>query len=177
MAKDWEKLAGEKGERVKSGKLERMMRLGGVGAGVAASSIAGKFRNMIGGGDEALKDNHRKNAQRMVGVLGQLKGASMKVGQILSADPELLPPEFAEGLAQLQKDAPPMTWNTVKAQIESALDRPIEDVFDTFDPDPVGAASIGQVHRARLPAELGGHEVAVSGAGLVLVFQGGPDEA
>ncbi|MEZ4461645.1 MAG: DUF6800 family protein [bacterium] len=158
MAKDWEKLAGEKGERVKSGKLERMMRLGGVGAGVAASSIAGKFRNMIGGGDEALKDNHRKNAQRMVGVLGQLKGASMKVGQILSADPELLPPEFAEGLAQLQKDAPPMTWNTVKAQIESALDRPIEDVFDTFDPDPVGAASIGQVHRARLRT---GEDVAV----------------
>lgn len=158
MAKDWEKLAGEKGERVKSGKFERMLKLGGVGAGVAASSLAGKMRNLMGGGDEARSDNHRKNAERMVGVLGELKGASMKIGQILSADPEMLPPEFAEGLAKLQKDAPPMTWNTVKKQIESAFDLPIEDIFDTFDPDPVGAASIGQVHRAKLRT---GEDVAV----------------
>ncbi len=158
MAKDWEKLAGEKGERVKSGKLERMMKLGSVGAGVAASSLAGKMRNLLGGGEEARSDNHRKNAERMVGVLGELKGASMKIGQILSADPEMLPPEFAEGLAKLQKDAPPMTWNTVQKQIETAFDLPIADIFDTFDPDPVGAASIGQVHRAKLRT---GEDVAV----------------
>lgn len=159
--KDWEKLAGEKGERVSSSKFERVFKLGSVGAGVAASSIAGKIKNIVtGGGDEdaLLKETYRKNADRMADVLGQLKGASMKVGQMLSADPEAIPPEFAEGLARLQRDAPPMTWNTVKEQIERSLDRPMEAVFRQFDPEPVGAASIGQVHRATL---LTGEDVAV----------------
>ena len=160
--KDWEKLAGEKGEKVSSSKFQRVFKLGSVGAGVAASSLAGKLRNMVAGGSESeeelLSATYRKNADRMADVLGQLKGASMKVGQMLSADPESIPPEFAEGLARLQRDAPPMTWNTVKEQIETALDRPMEAVFSQFDPDPVGAASIGQVHRARLVT---GEDVAV----------------
>lgn len=159
--KDWEKLAGEKGERVSSSKMERVLRLGSVGAGVAASSFAGKLKSFVTGGgdeDERLKETYRKNADRMASVLGQLKGASMKVGQMISADPEMLPPEFAEGLASLQRDAPPMTWTTIKDQIETALDRPMEMVFSHFEPDPVGAASIGQVHRATLTT---GEDVAV----------------
>ena len=159
--KDWEKLAGEKGERVKSSKFERVFKLGSVGAGVAASSFAGKLKNIVtrsGPDDEALSDVYRKNADRMADVLGQLKGASMKVGQMLSADPEALPPEFAESLASLQRDAPPMTYNTVRDEIEAALDRPLDVVFRHFDPDPVGAASIGQVHRATLHS---GEDVAV----------------
>ena len=161
--KDWEKLAGEKGERVKSSKLERVFKLGSVGAGVAASSIAGKLKSMVTGGgggtdDDQLSEIYRKNADKMSEVLGQLKGASMKVGQMLSADPEALPPEFAESLASLQRDAPPMTYNTVRAEIEAALDLPLDVVFRHFDPEPVGAASIGQVHRATLDT---GEDVAV----------------
>lgn len=159
--KDWEKLAGEKGERVKSSKFERVFRLGSVGAGVAASSFAGKLKNLVtrgGDDDDVLSDVYRKNADRMAEVLGQLKGASMKVGQMLSADPEALPPEFAEGLARLQRDAPPMTWSTVKDVIETALDLPLDVVFRHFEPEPAGAASIGQVHRATLST---GEDVAV----------------
>lgn len=160
MAEDWEKLAGEKGERVSSGKFERMFKLGSVGAGVAASSFAGKMKRLVTGesGEDALRDNYRKNAARMTDVLGQLKGASMKVGQMLSADPEMIPPEFAEGLAALQRNAPPMTWSTLKKEIETALDRPLDAVFRHFDPDPIGAASIGQVHKATL---MSGEKVAV----------------
>lgn len=158
MAEDWEKLAGEQGERVPTGRFSRMWKLGSAGAGVAASSLAGKVKNMLGGKDEDLEETYRKNALKLAGTLGQLKGASMKIGQMLSADPELLPPEFAEGLTSLQRDAPPMTYMTVKAQIERALDRPIEMIFSRFDPEPVGSASIGQVHRARLES---GEEVAV----------------
>ncbi len=161
MAKDWEKLAGEKGERVSSSRLERMMKLGGMGAGVAASSLAGKMKNFIGRrgrDDEELTDNLRKNAEKMADVLGELKGASMKIGQILSADPEMIPPEFAEGLERLQRSAPPMTWMTVKTQIETALDLPIDAVFRDFNPEPIGAASIGQVHRATLDT---GEDVAI----------------
>ncbi len=162
MKKDWEKLAGEEGEKVSSSKIQRVLRLGSVGAGVAASSLAGKLKSFVRGGsedeEEQLRNLYRKNADKMADVLGQLKGASMKVGQMLSADPEMIPPEFADGLARLQRNAPPMTWNTVKDQIETALDRPIDSVFDRFDPEPVGAASIGQVHRATLDT---GEDVAV----------------
>ena len=159
MAKDWEKLGGEKGERIKSSKIERVFKLGAVGAGVAASSIAGKLRSMVTGNDgDDLSNLYRKNADRMADTLGQLKGASMKIGQMISADPEGLPPEFAEQLARLQRDAPPMTWTTVKDVIEGALDRPMDVVFRQFDPEPVGAASIGQVHRGILDS---GEEVAI----------------
>lgn len=161
VAKDWEKLAGEKGEKVSSSRLERMMKLGGMGAGVAASSFAGKMKNLItrgGDDDQELSDNLKKNAEKMADVLGELKGASMKIGQILSADPEMIPPEFAQGLERLQKSAPPMTWMTVKSQIETALDLPIEAAFRDFNPEPIGAASIGQVHRATLDT---GEDVAI----------------
>lgn len=159
--KDWEKLAGEKGERVSSSKFQRVFKLGSVGAGVAASSFASKLKNIVtgsGADDAELSEAYRKNADKMALVLGQLKGASMKVGQMLSADPEALPPEFVESLESLQRDAPPMTYNTVKEVIETALDRPLDVVFKTFDPEPVGAASIGQVHRATLDT---GEDVAI----------------
>ena len=163
MSEDWEELAGEEGEEVPSGRFGRMFRLGSMGARVGASSLVSKIKNTLMPGDaddkeEALRQAYAEQAERMAEVFGQLKGASMKVGQLLSADPELLPPEFSEGLASLQRDAPPMTYNTVKKQVEEGLGRPIETVFSTFDPDPVGSASIGQVHRATLES---GEDVAV----------------
>ncbi|MFP4598382.1 MAG: ABC1 kinase family protein [Persicimonas sp.] len=162
MGEDWEKLAGEQGEKVTSSRLKRMFKLGSMGAKVTASTVASKVGSLLPGDKQRRKDGleraYAKNAGRVVEVLGELKGASMKVGQLLSADPELLPDEFSEVMSSLQKDAPPMTYNTVKAQIERSLDRPIEAVFSYFDPDPIGSASIGQVHRAVLES---GEEVAV----------------
>lgn len=163
MSEDWEKLAGEEGEKVPTGRFKRAWKLGSMGARVTASSLMSKVGNTILPGnsekrDEALKKALEKNAARAVEALGQLKGASMKIGQLLSADPEMLPAEFSEGLSALQRDAPPMTYLTVKDQIEEALDRPLEAVFSYFDPDPIGAASLGQVHKARLDD---GQEVAV----------------
>jgi predicted unusual protein kinase regulating ubiquinone biosynthesis (AarF/ABC1/UbiB family) len=162
MGEDWEELAGEKGEEVTSSRLKRMFKLGTMGARVGASTVASKVGSLLPGDKERRQDrlarSYAKNAERVVDVLGQLKGASMKVGQLLSADPELMPDEFADVMSSLQKDAPPMTYNTVRAQIEQAIDRPIEAVFSYFDPDPIGAASIGQVHRASLED---GQDVAV----------------
>ena len=163
MSDDWEKLAGEEGEEVPSGRFGRMFKLGSMGARVGASSLASKIKNTLMPGDadkkdEELRKAYAKQAARMAEVFGQLKGASMKVGQLLSADPELLPPEFSEGLTSLQRDAPPMTYNTVRKQVEEGLGRPIETIFKKFDPDPVGSASIGQVHRATLDS---GEDVAV----------------
>ena len=162
MGDDWEELAGEEGEEVPSNRFGRMFKLGKMGARVGASSLASRLKNFLPGDrdqrDADLSEAYSKNAEYMAKVFGELKGASMKVGQLLSADPELLPPEFSEQLASLQRDAPPMTYNTVRQQIEDGLGRPIESVFEHFDPDPVGSASIGQVHKARLD---GGREVAI----------------
>jgi len=107
---------------------------------------------------EAMAEAALANAHRIADVMGEMKGAAMKVGQMLSADPELLDPEFAERLTVLQREAPPMDFATVAEQIERWFDRPIDAVFHTFDPEPLGAASIGQVHRARL---FDGRDVAV----------------
>ena len=90
--------------------------------------------------------------------MGEMKGAAMKVGQLLSTDPDILDPAFAERLTSLQNSAPPMDFDTLSAQVESALDQPIESVFKFFDPEPIGSASIGQVHRATL---FDGRKVAV----------------
>ena len=155
MAKDWEKLAGESGESVQTSRFKRALTLGSMGARVTASTMATKVGGYIRSAskdkrDEYVQKMEAKKAELVVDALGRLKGASMKIGQILSADPELLPGGLAEKLSSLQNAAPPMTYQTVKDQIETAFDRPMEMLFQYFDPDPVGAASIGQVHRARL---------------------------
>ncbi|MCA9562213.1 MAG: AarF/ABC1/UbiB kinase family protein [Myxococcales bacterium] len=159
MPSKWEKLAGETGEEVPSGRLGRMFKLGSLGLTVGASAVAGAVGDKIlPGSDKRKKARAEKNAERVVKVLGRLKGASMKVGQIISADPEMVPDEFADILSSLQSSAPPMTYNTVRAELEAAFDMPLDSVFKFFDPEPIGSASIGQVHRGTLHT---GEDVAV----------------
>jgi len=161
MAPKWDELAGERGEDIPSNRWARMLRLGGLGVKVSASAVAHKLTGPLRSKERRSRSTeqlHKRNADRIVRVLGELKGASMKIGQILSSDPDLLPPEYLERLSILQRDAPPMTYTTVKSQIETALDRPIEAIFQYFDPEPIGSASIGQVHQGRLH---GGEDVAV----------------
>ena len=159
MARDWEKLAGEKGRDIPSGRLDRFLRVGKLGVSVGASAAMRKVGGLFGKKDLDDDAAHLgRQAAKVVEVLGQMKGAPMKIGQLLSTDPDMLPPEMQVHMARLQSSAPPMTWNTVKQQLETSLDRPIESVFSWFDPEPVGAASIGQVHRGRLHS---GEDVAV----------------
>ncbi len=158
MGQDWEELAGEKGEKVPSGRLGRLFKMGKMGAKVAATTLTGRAADLLSGKAADPQKTYERSAKHMVEAMGELKGASMKLGQLLSADPELVPEGFSEALAGLQNSAPPMTWETICAQVEKSLDMPMEAVFDRFDPDPLGAASIGQVHRAVLSD---GREVAV----------------
>ena len=80
--------------------------------------------------------------------LGNMKGALMKFGQLLSFIVEALPVEAQQALATLQSDAPPMSAQAAAAVIRSELGRPPERVFLDWNETPVAAASIGQVHRA-----------------------------
>ncbi|MBU0553561.1 AarF/ABC1/UbiB kinase family protein [Myxococcota bacterium] len=160
MAKRWDRLAGERGLPVESGRLRRALKLGRLATGVTASAVSAQIKKRVGGGadDGGLSGAARLNAKQIVDVMGEMKGAAMKLGQMLSADPDLVDAGFADHLAALQRTAPPMDFLTLQAQIEGALDQPMTSVFRFFDPEPLGAASIGQVHRATL---FDGREVAV----------------
>ncbi|HNV72781.1 MAG TPA: AarF/ABC1/UbiB kinase family protein, partial [Candidatus Ozemobacteraceae bacterium] len=74
----------------------------------------------------------------------------IKFGQILSTRPDLIPPDVANELKNLQDNIPPFSFVHVKEQIESELGKPLSELFETFEEAPLGTASIGQVHAARL---------------------------
>ncbi|MBA3717530.1 MAG: universal stress protein [Actinobacteria bacterium] len=91
-----------------------------------------------------------ERAKRMREALEQLGPTFAKLGQILSTRPGLLPHEFVEELAHLQDKVPPLTQAEVVEVMEQELQVPWEDVFESIDPEPLAAGTIGQVHRARL---------------------------
>jgi predicted unusual protein kinase regulating ubiquinone biosynthesis (AarF/ABC1/UbiB family) len=87
-----------------------------------------------------------------------LKGAFAKAGQFLSLRHDIVPGELRDALTHLQDRVPAIPLSQIRAVVEAELGRPLEQSFPSFDPVPLGAASIAQVHRARLPD---GREVAV----------------
>ncbi len=102
------------------------------------------------GDDEAVEAFHLRTAEDVVHALGGMKGAVMKLGQLVSVVAVGLPDSYAENLRSLQQDAPPMAFNLVEQVVTSELGRPPRRVFRHFETEPAAAASIGQVHRAAL---------------------------
>jgi ubiquinone biosynthesis protein len=100
-----------------------------------------------------------KDSIRFKMLLEGLGPTFIKLGQMLSTRPDLVPEEYVEQLASLREDVPPIPFEQVKALIEEELKGKLEDIFATFDEKPVAAASIGQVHAATLKKT--GEKVAV----------------
>ncbi|WP_166264149.1 ABC1 kinase family protein [Marinobacter caseinilyticus] len=130
----------------------RFFKLAGMTASVAGQYAGQRARKLFGQeADEAARsENYSRMADQIVDTLGELKGAVMKVGQIASQTQDFLPKEFSDALQKLQKEAPPMPFDVIAAQVESELGKPISELFEYLQETPYAAASIGQVHRARL---------------------------
>ncbi|ODN68556.1 putative protein kinase UbiB [Methylobrevis pamukkalensis] len=121
-----------------SARATRYARVGANLGGVAAR-LAGQ---RLFGRDDA------SGAAALAAALGGLKGPLMKVAQLLATIPDVLPPEYAEELSQLQSNAPPMGPAFVKRRMIAELGLDWERRFGSFDRQPAHAASLGQVHRA-----------------------------
>jgi predicted unusual protein kinase regulating ubiquinone biosynthesis (AarF/ABC1/UbiB family) len=153
--------------KIPKGRLRRSAKLGSV-VGMQGARYAGtKATNVARSeeeGKERLEQRHLETAMKMVGALGQMKGAAMKLGQFASfIDTEFIPEEYREiyqeQLAKLRTDAPAMPWAKVEKVLDEEYDgAPLGELFAEFEPEAFAAASIGQVHRAEL---LDGRTVAV----------------
>ncbi|MFL5390329.1 MAG: ABC1 kinase family protein [Myxococcales bacterium] len=91
------------------------------------------------------------SARRFRDTLAELGPTFIKLGQILSARPDIIPPDFIAELSTLQDSAPPLPLEQVLRLIEDGLRKPWRELFAEIDPEPLASASIAQVHRARLP--------------------------
>ncbi len=88
--------------------------------------------------------------ERLRLALQELGPTFVKLGQVLSTRPDLLPPDVVDELAKLQDEVPPVPLEEVRPVLEEDLGRPLEECFRSFDPEPLAAASLGQVHAAEL---------------------------
>lgn len=129
----------------------RFLKLAGMTASVAGQLAGSQARRMLGrDSEETRSESYTRMADQIVDTLGELKGAVMKVGQVASQTRDFLPKEFSDALQRLQKEAPPMPFDTIRQQLEQELGQPLGELFGAMDETPYAAASIGQVHRARL---------------------------
>jgi predicted unusual protein kinase regulating ubiquinone biosynthesis (AarF/ABC1/UbiB family) len=147
-----------KGDKIPTSRLRRTAVVGRLAAGQAvkqAGTAAANVARSDEGKRRALEKRHVEAAEQIVTVLGTMKGAAMKLGQVLSfLDVGLVPEEYREEfqrkLGALRDAAPTVSFKDMRKVIEEELDDPIEEVFAEFQEEPIAAASIGQVYRARL---------------------------
>ena len=143
----------DKGLPVAGSRLARLAIMGSLASGVAGGMMAEGVRRIARGERPALGDMLLTpgNARRVVDGLSRLRGAAMKVGQLLSMDAgDILPPELTAILAALRAEARPMPMSQVVAVLEAGWGSGWDGRFERFSFTPLAAASIGQVHLARL---------------------------
>jgi predicted unusual protein kinase regulating ubiquinone biosynthesis (AarF/ABC1/UbiB family) len=132
--------------------VRRFVKLGGLAGRVGASVVGNQVLDVARSGPaKQVKktENLVRNALRIAETLGEMKGAAMKVGQMLSLHEGMLPPEVAEVLRGLQKEAPRVPAEVMELEVRGSLEN-YDDLFEHLDFEAFAAASIGQVHKGRL---------------------------
>lgn len=148
-------------KRLPTSLVTRAGVLSSAGFGVAKALIGAKGRALVSAPTERarlLDESHEIGARELVAALGQMRGIASKVGQMLAQTPGVLPAAYVEKLLTLNDQAPAMGYSLVKVQVERELGKPPDVLFEEFERRPFAAASIGQVHRAKLRS---GESVAV----------------
>src|ERR1700760_3588861 len=153
-------------EKIPTSRVRRTATVASLAASEAVKQFGTRAANVTRddeAAEEAMSRRQLETAEQIVAVLGTMKGAAMKLGQVMSfLDVGLVPEEFREEfqakLAELRDAAPKVSFKDMKKVIESEYGEKLDDVFESFDPVPIAAASIGQVYRAHLD---GGRAVAV----------------
>ena len=143
---------GARHSRIPTTRLGRLARIGLAAGELAAGGLAESVRRIAGNAPEQAVNAllTAANAKKLAKRLSSMRGAAMKIGQVLSMEgADILPPEFTEALAILRDSADTMPDSQVRRVMSREFGKGWESHFTEFDFNPLAAASIGQVHRAR----------------------------
>jgi predicted unusual protein kinase regulating ubiquinone biosynthesis (AarF/ABC1/UbiB family) len=153
-------------EKIPTSRVRRTATVASLAAGEAVKQFGTRAANVTRSeeaSEEAMGRRQLETAKQIVAALGTMKGAAMKLGQVMSfldvgVVPEQHREEFQRELAKLRDAAPTVSFKQMRKVIEDDLEEKISEIFASFDEQPIAAASIGQVYRATLHD---GREVAV----------------
>ncbi|NKI18064.1 AarF/ABC1/UbiB kinase family protein [Spongiibacter sp. KMU-166] len=145
--------------RLTTGGFARRLELSRLGLRYGSRAVGQSLRERFSHDEAAALARRRENIRFFIEELGRLKGSVVKIGQLMATYGDyLLPPEVAEALHSLEDNTPPMSWAAIRGALQKELDSYRLAELD-IDRQPLAAASLGQVHRARV--EVSGEELCV----------------
>jgi len=142
-------------------RVQRLRLIGTLQAKIAAAYFFHWLRGWLQDAEKNehdLIETHWRTALRTLDSMSYMRGAMMKIGQTLSNFPGIVPSQFVQMFDHLHCDAPPMHWSLLREMVFNDLGDEPENIFASFETNAFAAASLGQVHRARLRS---GEQVAV----------------
>ncbi len=138
--------------RLKTGAFARRFELSKLSLRYGSRALRQNLRERVSGDDDEALAKRRENIDFFVSELGRLKGSVVKIGQMMATYGDyMMPPEVADALHNLEDNTPPMAWEVIEKALHKELGAEALSALD-IDHQPLAAASLGQVHRARLRA-------------------------